>query len=60
MCCRKGSIIVDFQLHYVGILSVPEKASMDAALRSATGLKDLGAEFKNFNICGMFLTRDYK
>ena len=54
MCCRKGSIIVDFELHYAGIISISVKESVHAALRNANGLKDLGAEFNNFIIYGMF------
>lgn len=55
MCCRKGSVIVDFELHYAGSISVETKESIHTALETASGLKSLGAEFKVISFTGTFL-----
>ena len=60
--CRKGSIIVDFELRYIGNFSRELKDSLITALGKASGLKGLGAKFEDFTICGRptFLLRSCK
>ena len=50
-----GSIIVDFVISYAARMSAGEKESVRKALETASGLKGLGAQFKNIGFCGKFL-----
>ena len=51
---------MDFVLRYATRMRAGEKESVRAALETASGLKGLGAQFKNISFYGKFLTRQQK